>query len=86
MTALRAGWVLLLTRDASPQFYRPVTLRVIRVLDRSTYDGWIWVEGYQLNSRGEAVARRELFVRRAGVRIVQAPQPVVRRPLAGQRR
>ena len=85
--ALQPGTVLLLTRAASPQFYRPVTLRLIRVLDRPTYDGWLWVEGYQLNPRGDAIDKRELFVRREGLRVVHAaPQPVVRRPLAGQRR
>ncbi|MFI7595571.1 hypothetical protein [Micromonospora sp. NPDC049359] len=34
--------------------------------ERHTYDGWVWIEGYQLNA-GDAVARRELYVRRAGV-------------------
>jgi hypothetical protein len=83
---LRPGVVLLLTRTASPQFHRPVTLRVIRVLDRPTYDGWLWVEGYQLNPRGEAIDRRSLFVRRAGVRVVQAAPPAAVRRTAGQRR
>ncbi|MEV1013359.1 hypothetical protein AB0I95_12055 [Micromonospora sp. NPDC049751] len=34
--------------------------------ERHTYDGWVWIEGYQLNAAGDAVARRELYVRRAG--------------------
>jgi len=29
--------------------------RVIRVHDWQTYDGWAWLDGYQLNSVGDAV-------------------------------
>ncbi|MFY1577705.1 hypothetical protein ACN26Z_22670 [Verrucosispora sp. WMMD703] len=61
--------VYLLTRDASPQFVRPITVRVIRErTGRSTYDGWAWIEVYQLDSRGEATDRRELYVRPDGMR------------------
>ncbi|BCJ59653.1 hypothetical protein Jiend_30750 [Micromonospora endophytica] len=65
---LRAGDLLHLTREASVQFRRPMLLRLIRVLPRRTYDGWMWIEGYQLDARGDAVQRRELFVWAAGVR------------------
>ncbi|WBB91806.1 hypothetical protein [Verrucosispora sp. WMMC514] len=67
--------VYLLTRDASPQFARPITVRVIRErTGRSTYDGWAWIEVYQLDSQGEAIDRRELYVRPDGMR----PAPPLR--------
>ncbi|MEU8169560.1 hypothetical protein AB0B97_24020 [Micromonospora sp. NPDC049004] len=66
---MRAGDLVHLTTAASVQFLRPIFVRVIRELpERHTYDGWVWIEGYQLNAAGDAVARRELYVRRAGVR------------------
>lgn len=65
----RAGDVLHLTRAASVQFSRPIVVRVIRELtDRHPYHGWSWIEGYELDARGTAVAKRELFVLRDGVR------------------
>ncbi|WP_435822952.1 hypothetical protein [Micromonospora haikouensis] len=62
------GDVLHLTRAASPQFVKPITVRVIReVPDRHTYHGWTWIEAYELDARGDAVAKRELFVLREGL-------------------
>ncbi|WP_431974583.1 hypothetical protein [Micromonospora haikouensis] len=62
------GDVLHLTRAASPQFVKPITVRVIReVRDRHTYHGWTWIEAYELDARGDAVAKRELFVLREGL-------------------
>lgn len=75
--------VYLLTRAASPQFSVPVSVRVIRTLDRSTYDGWVWIEVYQLNQAGDATARRTLFVRAAGMEPVQAPAARASRPRSG---
>ncbi|MGC4760039.1 hypothetical protein [Micromonospora trifolii] len=73
---IRAGDVLHLTRAASPQFVRPLTLRVVRELtERHTYHGWTWVEGYQLSARGLAVAKRELFVLREGLRWLPTAGP-----------
>ncbi|GAA2184977.1 hypothetical protein [Micromonospora lupini] len=70
----RAGDVVHLATVASVQFFRPIFVRVIRELpERHTYDGWVWIEGYQLNAAGDAVARRELYVRRAGVRLQSLP-------------
>ncbi|WP_406073517.1 hypothetical protein [Micromonospora sp. NBC_01638] len=69
MPPFRSGDLLRITQAASVQFSRPFLFRLIRVLtDRITYDGWAWIEGYELDARGEAVARRELFVRPSGLR------------------
>ncbi|MEO3780685.1 hypothetical protein ABGB16_28515 [Micromonospora sp. B11E3] len=84
--AIRAGDVLHLTRAASPQFVRPIVVRVIRELaDRHTYPGWTWIEAYELDTRGEAVAKRELFVLRAGLRWLSTvpSAPPGRRPVRG---
>ncbi|GIJ21929.1 hypothetical protein [Micromonospora lutea] len=65
---MKPGEVFLLTRAASPQFVRPITVRVIRHrTDRTTYDGWTWIECYQLDARGDALDRRELFLMPAGL-------------------
>ena len=62
-----SGEVLRVTRAASVQFRKPLMFRVIRVLGGTTYDGWAWLEGYQLNSAGDAVERREIFVQLNGL-------------------
>ncbi|MDG4809554.1 hypothetical protein O7634_22630 [Micromonospora sp. WMMD1120] len=64
----------------------PIVVRVIRVLDWTTYDGWLWFDGYQLVPNGDAVARRTLFVMTSGL-IWQDPSAFVgrknaRRPVA----
>ncbi|MFF0181963.1 hypothetical protein ACFYPF_22980 [Micromonospora sp. NPDC005223] len=65
---ITAGDLLRLGRAASVQFCRPITVRVIREIeDRRTYDGWTWLEAYELNAKGDAVAKRELFVQPAGL-------------------
>lgn len=66
-TAFRAGDVLCVGREASVQFIKPMLFRVIRVHDWPTYDDWMWLDGYQLNSAGDAVERRSIFVRPAGL-------------------
>ncbi|MEU6023525.1 hypothetical protein ACGFIK_10300 [Micromonospora sp. NPDC048871] len=72
----RSGDVLHVNSAASVQFAKPIHFRVIRVLDRPTYDGWLWLEGYELNAVGDAVNRRSIFVKRDGLRLLQAaPQP-----------
>jgi hypothetical protein len=72
---LTAGDVVLLTRAASPQFVRPIAVRVIRELpDRYPYEGWFWFEGYELDVGGDAVRRRELYALRAGVRRITGPR------------
>ncbi len=59
-----------MTGAASVQFVsRPVVARVIRVRDDLiTYDGWCWLDVYQLDARGEATERRTIFVRPDGLR------------------
>lgn len=68
---MKAGDVLYLTRAASPQFVRPIFLRLIKVQTHPyTFEHWIWVDGYQLDDKGAALARRELFVLKAGIRLL----------------
>lgn len=69
----RSGDVLRITRAASVQFTTPVLFRVIRVHDWTTYHGWAWLDGYELNAAGEAVERRSIFVQLAGLQRVVAP-------------
>lgn len=64
----RSGDTLLIGRAASVQFRTPIGFRVIRVLDWQTYDGWTWLDGYELNAAGDAVERRTIFVRPDGLR------------------
>ncbi|HEY0700153.1 MAG TPA: hypothetical protein VGD43_20400 [Micromonospora sp.] len=68
----RSGDVLHVTRAASVQFIEPILFRVIRVHDWPTYDGWIWLDGYELNSAGDAVERRSIFVQQRGLRQLRA--------------
>jgi hypothetical protein len=67
------------TKAASVQFAAPLLFRVIRVHDWPTYEGWIWLDGYELNSAGDAVERRSIFVQVSGLRQVgKAPDPRTR--------
>jgi hypothetical protein len=74
----RSGDVLRVTKAASVQFVEPILFRVIRVHDWPTYDGWVWLDGYQLNGAGDAVARRSIFVQLSGLQrgYVAMPQQV----------
>jgi hypothetical protein len=63
----RSGDVLRVTRAASVQFIEPLLFRVIRVHDWPTYDGWVWLDGYELNASGDAVERRSIFVQVDGL-------------------
>ncbi|WP_413775660.1 hypothetical protein [Micromonospora sp. RTGN7] len=63
-----------MTRAASVQFISPIFFRLIKIrTEIHTYDGWLWIDGYQLDAKGEAAARRELFVMRAGVSVMNSP-------------
>ncbi|MER7267716.1 hypothetical protein ABT344_05350 [Micromonospora carbonacea] len=79
---LRCGDLLHVTGAASVQFVRPILFRVIRVHeDWHTYHGWLWLDGYEVDARGDAVARRSIFVQPAGLRrLADAPRPVAARP------
>jgi len=81
----RSGDILHVTRDASVQFATPILFRVIRVHDWPTYDGWLWLDGYQLNAAGDAVERRSIFVQSGGLRAVQQNTPGSRNGAAPQR-
>jgi hypothetical protein len=74
----RSGELLRITRDASVQFSAPLLFRVIRVHDWSTYDGWAWLDGYELDNAGDAVQRRSIFVRVHGVQHLSAAPTAAR--------
>ncbi|MEV4823450.1 hypothetical protein [Micromonospora sp. NPDC049274] len=79
---VRSGDLLHLTRAASPQFARPIIVRVIRALsDRHTYHGWLWIDAYQLGPHGDAIARRELYLMPSGAQRLTSPpsRPTARR-------
>ncbi|WBB82574.1 hypothetical protein O7606_26760 [Micromonospora sp. WMMD882] len=74
----KAGDPVHVTRAASIQFDQPIMFRVIRVIDdwtRNGYDGWIWLDGYQLDAKGEAVERRSIFVQSAGLLVQRRTAP-----------
>ncbi|MEW2383399.1 hypothetical protein AB0873_15090 [Micromonospora sp. NPDC047707] len=83
MTALRAGVVVELNARASVQFAgsRALRLRIVRVDPQPTYHGWVWLTGYVIDQRGTATARREVYVQRAGVVVVN-PAAAALRPAA----
>lgn len=65
---LRAGDVILLDRHASVQFgQEEIRLRVIREQAAQT-DGWVWIDGYQLDDHGAALERRSVFVQHDALR------------------
>ncbi|MFC0505716.1 hypothetical protein [Micromonospora costi] len=66
----KPGDLLRIDGRASVQFAgdRALTFRVVSVPDRQTYPGWVWLTGYVLNRRGEATAKREIYVQLAGLR------------------
>ncbi|KWV34238.1 hypothetical protein [Micromonospora rifamycinica] len=76
---MRAGDAFDVTRSASVQFLRPIRFRLIRVLDWPTYDGWVWLDGYQLNAKGDAVSRRKIFVQKDGLRPAALTRPTCRK-------
>ncbi|MEH1101919.1 hypothetical protein [Micromonospora sp. CPCC 205561] len=75
------GDLLIVDGRASVQFAgeRALTFRVVSVCGQPTYAGWIWLTGYVLNRRGEATAKREIYVQLAGLRPARAPDTTARR-------
>jgi len=67
--APKAGDVLHVGSAASVQFLIPITVRVIRVIPWSTYEGYLWLDVYVLDRADYAVVRREIWVRTAGLRL-----------------
>ncbi|GAA4575477.1 hypothetical protein GCM10023176_44850 [Micromonospora coerulea] len=63
------GDLLVIDGRASVQFAgdRALTFRVVSVCDRPTYAGWVWLTGYVINRRGQATAKREVYVQLAGL-------------------
>ncbi|MFF0371249.1 hypothetical protein [Micromonospora sp. NPDC005087] len=84
VTTPHPGDVVFIGRECSVQFakQRALRMRVVSVDSTPTYQGWIWLTGYVLNKRGEAVNKREVYVMKAGLRV--APAPTIGRP--GQQR
>ena len=81
LTLPGAGDLVHVGAAASVQFAgdRAFDFRVIKVHDWPTYDGWIWLDGYELNPSGDAVERRSIFVQVSGLRAVgKAPDPRAR--------
>ncbi|WP_435585832.1 hypothetical protein [Micromonospora aurantiaca (nom. illeg.)] len=81
-----AGTVLRIGRAAGVQYSddRALTIRVVAVDPRPTYQGSAWVTGYVLNRRGDATAKRELYIDvTAGVEVLSTPAA---RPASGQPR
>lgn len=63
------GQVIYVGSAASAQFAAGggLHLRVIRIDDQLATEGWAWIDGYQLDGQGNAVARRRVFVRIDGL-------------------
>ncbi|SIM77023.1 hypothetical protein [Micromonospora cremea] len=81
------GGLLAIDGRASVQFAgdRALTFRVVSVSDQPTYHGWIWLTGYVLDRRGEATAKREVYVQLAGLRPARAPDTMARRSARSHR-
>ncbi|MFC0003619.1 hypothetical protein [Micromonospora siamensis] len=79
------GDLLTIDGRASVQFAgdRALTFRVVSVSDQPTYHGWIWLTGYVLNRRGEATAKREVYVQLAGLRPAAVTPTAPRRQRSG---
>lgn len=69
----RPGDLVRLTEHASVQFAgaRAVRLLVTGVDPRPTYEGWLWLTGYTVDDKGEAVESRQVFVQAAGLQWIK---------------
>lgn len=78
---IQTGDIVHLGKAASVQFdgARAITMRVSAIPDTPTYAYWMWLAGYVLDERGQAVEKREVFVQRAGVKILLKARPPAQR-------
>nr|MDT0657204.1 hypothetical protein [Micromonospora sp. DSM 115978] len=58
---------------------------MIRVDPRPTYHGWVWLTGFVIKRDGVALEKREIFVRRDGLRWGLLGQKVPRTRTKGAR-
>ncbi|WP_410811715.1 hypothetical protein [Micromonospora sp. 067-2] len=74
MTELKPGDLLLIGAACSVQFEgdRALRLRLVSVDPRPTYHGWVWLAGYVVNDKGDAVDKREVYVQKAGIEMLRA--------------
>jgi hypothetical protein len=65
----KPGDVLVVGRAASVQFggESQLLFRVTSVWQKPTYDGWVWLTGYEIDQFGMAKSKREIFVQPAGL-------------------
>ncbi|WP_326560032.1 hypothetical protein [Micromonospora sp. NBC_01796] len=79
----KPGDALLISGEANPDFDGDgqIFLRVIRA--EATQPGRLWLYGYEINSRGTASRKRQVHVRRDGLREAEIwmLRPVPRRGL-----
>jgi hypothetical protein len=81
----RSGDLLRIGKAASVQFAadRGFPARVVRVLDWPCDAGYVWLDVYQLSPAGDAVDRRQIYVRVDGLRLLPTlgrTAPVTRPP------
>lgn len=68
----KVGDILFVGKRASVQFAgdRQITFRVTGLPGWVTYDGWIWLSGYTLDDKFEALDKRTIFVQKAGLQAI----------------
>lgn len=72
----RCGELVYVGPDAGAQFRAcPMYARIIRIFDRSGWEGMAWVDVYQLDEHGVAFDRRDIYVILAGLRTVEGTLP-----------
>lgn len=71
-----AGRIVRLDKRASVQFLvNPCWFRIIAATPAATVDGWVWLDGYELDEhKTVAVAKRTVFVRDRVLSLSSPPQ------------
>ncbi|MGV9210258.1 hypothetical protein ACTFTM_00165 [Micromonospora sp. RB23] len=69
LAVVKPGDVVQVAAACSPQFTgnRALMLRIVSVGETDPYHDWIWITGYVLDARGNATAKREVYVMKAGL-------------------